>query len=57
MAPQLKLNKKKIIYSTLVILFGVFLFIYGGIDDSPGGQLLGLVLSVLGIWNIIRLRK
>lgn len=27
---------------------GVFMFVYGGIDDSPGGQLLGLLVAVVG---------
>jgi hypothetical protein len=35
--------------------FGVFMFIYGGYDDSPGGQLLGVVLAVGGIVGLIKI--
>jgi hypothetical protein len=48
---------RKILYSVLVILFGVFMFAYGGYDDSPGGQLLGLVAVILGIIGIIRTKR
>ncbi|MEK9157856.1 MAG: hypothetical protein AAB638_01570 [Patescibacteria group bacterium] len=51
------MNKRRVIYSSLVILFGVFMFIYGGYDDSPGGQLLGLLAVILGIIGVIKSRK
>lgn len=38
----------------LAILFGVFMFVYGGYDDSPGGQLLGLVLVVAGVTGLVK---
>ncbi len=41
----------------LAILFGIFLFVYGGYDDSPGGQLLGLALVITGIAGIIKRTK
>jgi len=41
----------------LVILFGIFMFIYGGYDDSPGAQGLGLLLIIIGIWRIIKNKK
>jgi hypothetical protein len=44
----------KILFSVLAILIGVFLVVYGGIDDSPGGQLIGLVLIVTGIVGLMR---
>ncbi len=47
----------KIIISILAILFGAFLFVYGEFDDSPGGQLLGVVAVILGIAGIIKIRK
>lgn len=37
----------KIAGFVLLVLFGAFLFVYGGYDDSPGAQLLG-VLVVIG---------
>jgi len=43
---------KKIIFAisiTLALIIGVFLFVYGEYDDSPGGQLLGLVMIVIGV--------
>ena len=51
------MNKTKITYSVLAILFGVFMFIYGGYDDSPGGQLLGLLVFIFGIIGLIKSKK
>lgn len=34
----------------LLILLGIFAVIYGGYDDSPGAQLLGLVIAGTGVW-------
>lgn len=51
------MNKTRIIYSTLAILFGIFMFVYGGYDDSPGGQLLGLLTVIAGIVGIIKSKK
>lgn len=48
----------KIIIFVLTILLGAFLFVYGGYDDSPGAQLLGLVIAIFGLVGIvIRIRK
>jgi uncharacterized membrane protein len=47
----------KIILSILAILFGLFLIIFGGYDDSPGAQGLGLILIIVVIIVIIRDRK
>jgi len=47
----------KMLYLILAILIGVFLVIYGGYDDSPGAQLLGLVIVVASIVGIIKRRK
>lgn len=51
------MNKIRIIYHTLAILFGAFMFIYGEIDDSPGGQLLGLVVAIIGIVGVIKSKE
>ena len=52
------MNKKfKIIFFILTILFGAFLFAYGGYDDSPGAQGLGGLLTVGGIISVIRINK
>ncbi len=47
----------KIISLILLILFGIFLFFYGGYDDSPGAQLLGLVLAVTAFVFLLKKKK
>ena len=56
------MNRSRIIYSilailfgTLAIAFGIFLVVYGEVDDSPGGQVLGLIVVIIGIVGIIKL--
>lgn len=49
----MKKNYKKILYFIFVILFGVFMFVYGEFDDSPGGQLVGLIAFMVGIAGLI----
>jgi hypothetical protein len=44
---------KKIIIA-LTIVFGVGVIILGGMDDSPGAQLLGLVAVAGGILGIVK---
>lgn len=54
------MNKKKIIKVSLKIiigLFGIFLFIFGGYDDSPGAQGLGLLIFSLAIFLGFRKRN
>jgi len=51
------MNKRRIIYSILAMIFGVFLFVYGEIDDSPGGQLLGLLAVITGIVSVVMGKK
>ena len=51
------MNKSRIVYSILAILLGVFMFVYGEYDDSPGGQLLGVVLAIIGIMGAIKSKK
>jgi len=51
------MKKSKILYFVLAILFGVFMFVYGGIDDSPGGQMIGLLAIVIGIIGLIKSKK
>jgi len=47
----------KIIFSVLAIFLGVFLIVFGGYDDSPGAQGLGLILIIATIVIVIRDRK
>ncbi len=56
-APKPTMNKSRMISSVLAILFGAFLFVYGEIDDSPGGQLLGLLVVIAGIVGVIKSKK
>ncbi len=55
------MNKRKYIINTLfftmLILIGVFIFFYGGYDDSPGAQLLGFVAAVTGLLFLIKNKK
>ena len=51
------MNKIRIIYFIIAISFGIFMFVYGEIDDSPGGQMLGLIAVVIGIVGIIKSKK
>ncbi|MDD4606757.1 MAG: hypothetical protein PHS07_00250 [Patescibacteria group bacterium] len=51
------MKKRKIlsfILAIFAILFGIFMFIYGGHDDSPGGQLLGVIICVLGLMGLLK---
>jgi hypothetical protein len=51
------MKKIKIILYTLLALLGVFIFVYGGWDDSPGAQGLGFIIFAISIWRIINGRK
>lgn len=51
------INKMKLTLFILAILFGIFVFVYGGWDDSPGAQLLGVVFVVFGVIKIIKIKK
>ena len=53
----LYMNMLKLIFSILAILLGAFFVVYGEYDDSPGGQLLGLVVAIAGIVGVINSRK
>jgi len=47
----------KIALYILLILFGIFMFIYGGWDDSPGAQGLGLLIVISSIYGLIKNKK
>lgn len=51
------MNKSRMLYFILAILVGVFLFIYGGIDDSPGGQMIGILIIIASIAGILKSNK
>jgi len=33
------------------------MFIYAGVDDSPGGQLIGVIAVIIGIIGLIKSKK
>ena len=51
------INTIKIIILSILIPMGVFLFVDADVDDSPGGQLLALVIILLSIWRITKNKK
>ena len=51
------MNKIKIAYPILAISFGIFMFVYGGWDDSPGAQLLGVLAVIFGVVSIVKSRN
>lgn len=48
---------RRIIYSLFALFFGVFMFIFGGYDDSPGAQGLGLLIFIIGVVGLVKNRK
>ncbi len=51
------MNIPKLLLSILGIALGISLFVYGGYDDSPGAQLLGFVVAILGIVGAVKSKK
>lgn len=51
------MNKLKIFFYIILIPFGIFMFMYGEYDDSPGGQLLGVVAMVVAIVGLFGIKK
>lgn len=50
-------RKLKILLFILLLPVGVFFFVFGEFDDSPGGQLLGILMFLAGIIGLVRIRK
>lgn len=51
------MNIARIFFSIFFLAFGVFMIIYGEMDDSPGGQLLGLLVIIASIVGVMKSRK
>ena len=51
------MSKSRLLYTVLSLSCGVFMFIYGGYDDSPGGQLLGVLLVGAGLYSFFQYRS
>lgn len=49
--------KRGLLYSALAVPLGIFIFVYGGYDDSPGAQLIGAIVVMFGITAFIKSRK
>jgi hypothetical protein len=47
----------RVILPILAIALGAFFVVYGGYDDSPGAQLLGLLIVIGSIVGLIKIRK
>ncbi|MFA5744829.1 MAG: hypothetical protein WC887_01305 [Candidatus Paceibacterota bacterium] len=47
----------RIICFILAVVFGVFMIVYGEIDDSPGGQFLGLLSVIAGSIGMIKSKR
>ncbi len=45
------------VYRIVFIIFGVFIFIFGGYDDSPGAQLIGFIIVLFNIIKIIKHKR
>ena len=41
----------------LGLVLGIFVFLFGGYDDSPGAQLIGIVLFAMSIIGLLKIRK
>ena len=44
----------RIALAGFLVASGIFFFVYGGYDDSPGGQGLGLLIAVYGVTRLRR---
>jgi len=51
------MSKIRMLCFILLILLGVLMFVYAEVDDSPGGQLIGVVVTIIGIVGLIKSRK
>ncbi|HPA25430.1 hypothetical protein GYA54_02615 [Candidatus Kuenenbacteria bacterium] len=40
-----------------VLILGVSIIIFGGYDDSPGAQGIGLLITLIGFWKLIIRKK
>lgn len=43
-----------LVVSILGVALGAFLFVYGGYDDSPGAQLLGVLVVAAGLYGSVK---
>jgi len=43
-----------ILYFIITVVAGAFLIMFAGVDDSPGGQLIGLIVVAGAIIGVVR---
>jgi len=51
------MNKFRIISLIIAILFGIFMIVFGEIDDSPGAQGIGLITIIVCIVKILKNKR
>ena len=45
------------LYAVIAVLAGIFFIVFGGYDDSPGAQGIGLLLTIYGIVRLVMGKK
>jgi hypothetical protein len=56
--PKVLMNQKlNLVIYTLLIPLGAILFVFGEYEDSPGGQLIGLITVIVGCVGLIKNQK
>jgi hypothetical protein len=51
------MNARRLLFSAFAIVFGFGIIIFGGIDDSPGAQVLGLLSVICGVAGIVTSKR
>ena len=51
------MNLGRIIFFIFTVLSGGLMFVFAEIDDSPGGQLLGILVALIGAVVLLRGKK
>ena len=51
------MKKSGLFIWVVIILLGVFLIVYEGIDDSPGGQFIGLLVIIISVVGLIKSKE
>lgn len=52
-----RLGYGRILFSLFLMGTGLFFIVFGEYDDSPGGQMLGLIIAVYGYWRLRAKKK
>lgn len=51
------MKKLHLLYLAIALCIGIFMIVFGEHDDSPGAQLLGLVLIVVSIGVAVKRKR